>query len=267
MTLALKTAVRSERYLGRSNILVLRSAYASRRTWWGFVTGFLEPLFYLATLGPGLGSMVGEVHAPDGRPISYVAFIAPALLASTTMNAAFHDLSVGFFYRLRHARLYEAVLATPTGVLDLILGETLWAAIRATLYAAAFLAAMVAMGAATSAWALAALPVAFVVAFAFGLVAMAATTFMRSWSDTQLVQVVTVPMLLFAATFFPLEVYPGWLQPVVEVMPLYQANVLMRSVVVGVWSPQATLAVAYLIVVGGIGAFVAARRLERFLLT
>lgn len=265
MSLALIAAARSEQFRRRSHVLVLRSALASRRTWWWVATGFLEPLFYLATLGFGLEQLVGTVHAPDGSPITYAAFIAPALLAATTMNGAFYDLSVGFYYKLRHARIYEAVLTTPTGVADVLLGETLWSALRGTLYAAVFLAAMAVLGAATSPWALAMLPVAFAVAFSFGLIALAVTTYLRSWSDTQLVQLITVPMLLFATTFYPLEVYPGALQPVIQALPLYQANVLMRSVAVGTWSPAATFATGYLIILALLGATVALRRLERIL--
>nr|MDT0662005.1 ABC transporter permease [Micromonospora sp. DSM 115978] len=267
MSLALIAAARTERRHGRSHVLVLRSALASRRTWWGVASGFLEPLFYLATMGIGLGKLVGTVYAPDGRPITYAAFIAPALLASTTMNGAFYDLSVGFYFKLRHARVYEAVLTTPTRVVDVILGETLWSALRGTLYATAFLTAMVVLGAATSPWALAMLPVAFAVAFSFGLMALAATTYLRSWNDTQLMQLITVPMLLFATTFYPLEVYPAALQPVIQALPLYQANVLMRSVAVGTWSVAATFAAGYLILLAGIGAAVALRRLERILVT
>ncbi|WP_197287122.1 ABC transporter permease [Planomonospora sphaerica] len=246
-------------------MLVLRSALASRRTWWGIATGFLEPVFYLATMGFGLEHMVGMVHTPDGSPISYAAFIAPALLAATTMNGAFYDLSVGFYFKLRHARVYEAVLTTPTGVADVLLGETLWSALRGTLYAIAFLAAMAALGVVTSPWALVMLPMAFAVACSFGLIALAVTTYLRTWNDTQLIQLITVPMLLFATTFYPLEIYPEMLQPIIQALPLYQANVLMRSVAVGTWSSTATFAIGYLIILGLLGAAVALRRLDRIL--
>jgi len=254
----------SERHRGRSAVLLQRSYYANRRSWGGLATGFLEPLFYLFTLGAGLGTVVGKVYSADGMAISYAAFIAPALLASTTMNAAFYDLSVGFFFRLRHARLYEAVLATPTGVIDIVLGEALWTSIQGTLYASAFLAAMYAVGVTTSFWALIAIPAAFLVAFTFGLLAMAGATFIRSWSDVQLVQLVTVPMLLFATTFYPINVYPESSRPIIEILPLYQANVLMRSIVAGEWTASAVFAFAYLVALAGIGGVVSVSRLDRY---
>src|ERR1700677_845089 len=123
MSPALLATGRSAQYQGRANVLVLRSFLASRYAWWGVATGFLEPFFYLATMGRGLGQLVGSVHAPGGRLVSYPAVIAPALLASMTMNVAFYDLGVWFYFKLRHARLYEAMLTTPAGAADALPGE------------------------------------------------------------------------------------------------------------------------------------------------
>jgi lipooligosaccharide transport system permease protein len=253
-------------YAGRSSALVRRSAAASRRTWLAFVSGFFEPVFYLVAMGQGLGSLVGALPGPDGRLISYAAYIAPGLLAASAMNGAVFDATFNVFFKLKYNRLYDAVLATPLGPVDIALGEISWALIRGGLYALGFLSVMAAFGLLTSPWALLALPAALVVAFAFAAVGMAATTYMRSWQDFDLVTLAILPMFLFATTFYPLSVYPRWLQIVVEVMPLFHAVELMRGLTTGAVHVGLLGHLAYflLMIVGG--SVVAARRLDVLLL-
>ena len=253
-------------YAGRSSALVRRSAIASRRTWLAFVSGFFEPVFYLVAMGQGLGSLVGALPGPDGRPISYAAFIAPGLLAASAMNGAVFDATYNVFFKLKYNRLYDAVLATPLGPVDIALGEISWALIRGGLYALAFLSVMAGFGLLTSPWALLALPAALVVAFAFAAVGMAATTYMRSWQDFDLVTLAILPMFLFATTFYPLSVYPRWLQIVVEVMPLFHAVELMRGLTVGAVHVGLLGHLAYFLVMIIAGLVVAARRLDILLL-
>jgi lipooligosaccharide transport system permease protein len=253
-------------YAGRSRALMLRSATASRRTWLAFVSGFFEPVFYLLAMGQGLGSLVGELPGPDGAPISYAAFIAPGLLAASAMNGAVFDSTFNVFFKLKYARIYDAMLATPIGPVDIALGEIGWALVRGGLYALGFLSVMAGFGLIDTPWALLALPAALLVAFAFGAVGMAATSFMRSWQDFDLVTLVILPMFLFSTTFYPLSVYPRWLQVVVEVMPLYHAVELMRGLTTGVVHTGLLGHLAYFLVMIVIGVAVAARRLDALLL-
>ncbi|MFC4942264.1 ABC transporter permease [Pseudonocardia sp. GCM10023141] len=253
-------------YAGRSRKLVLRSATASRSTWLAFVSGFFEPVFYLIAMGQGLGSLVGTLPGPDGSPIGYAAFIAPGLLAASAMNGAVFDSTFNVFFRLKYARLYDAVLATPLGPVDVALGEICWALIRGGLYSLAFLSVMAAFGLLISPWALLALPAALVIAFAFAAVGMAATTFMRSWQDFDLVTLVVLPMFLFSTTFYPLTVYPRWLQIVVECLPLYHAVELMRGLTTGVLGLGMLGDLAYFAVMIVIGLAVASRRIGTLLL-
>jgi lipooligosaccharide transport system permease protein len=127
-------------------MLLLRSATASRSTWLAFVTGFFEPVFYLLALGQGLGALVGPVEGPGGAPISYAAFIAPGLLAASAMNGAVFDSTFNVFFKLKYARLYDAMLATPLGPVDIALGEIGWALIRGGLYALGFLTVLAGFG-------------------------------------------------------------------------------------------------------------------------
>jgi lipooligosaccharide transport system permease protein len=253
-------------YAGRARMIVVRSALASRRVWLAVVSGFFEPVFFLAAMGQGLGSLVGTVLGPAGQPLSYAAFIAPGLLAASAMNGVVYDATFNFFLKLKYAKLYDAMLTTPLGPVDIALGEIGWALIRGGMYAAGFLVVMLAAGLIFSPWALLALPAALFVAFAFAAVGIAATTFMRSWQDFDLVQLAVLPMFLFSATFFPLSVYPPALQWLVQAFPLYHAVALMRGLTTGVVGVSMLGHAAYFVVMAALGIVLASRRLDTLLL-
>lgn len=253
-------------YAGRARMLVMRSALASRSVWLAIVSGFFEPLFYLIAMGQGLGSLVGTVSGPSGQQLSYAAFIAPGLLAASAMNGAIYDATFSFFIKLKYAKLYDAMLATPLGPVDIALGEIGWALLRGGMYSAGFLGVMLTIGLISSPWALLALPAALFVASAFASIGIAATSFMRSWQDFDLVQLAVVPMFLFSATFFPLSVYPSAVQWLVQAFPLYHAVSLIRSLTTGVAGWSALGHVAYFVVMATVGFMVASRRLTTLLL-
>ncbi|MGH3932017.1 MAG: ABC transporter permease [Pseudonocardiaceae bacterium] len=253
-------------YAGRARMLIVRSSLASRSAWLAIFSGFFEPLFFLLAMGQGLGSLVGEVSGPGGQPLSYAAFIAPGLLAASAMNGAVFDSTFNIFFKLKYAKLYDAMLATPLGPVDIALGEIGWALIRGGLYATAFLGVLLGLGLISSPWALLALPAALFVAFAFAAVGLAAASFMRSWQDFDLVQLAVVPMFLFSATFFPLSVYPPVLQWLVQAFPLYHAVELMRGLTTGVVGWPMLGHLGYFLVMAVFGVVVAAHRLKSLLL-
>ena len=247
--------------------LVERHARVYRHAWLMLVSGLLEPLFYLLSIGVGLGKLVGQVTTPGGGPVSYAAFVAPALLASSAMNGAMYDSTFNVFFRLKYEKLYDAALATPMRAGDVALGEISWALLRGALYAVAFLAVMAAMGLVYSWWALAALPAAVLTGFAFAAAGMACTTYMRTWQDFEFVTLATLPMFLFSTTFYPLSVYPRGIQYLVEITPLYQSVALLRGLTLGLVGPGLLWHVLYLAVLGLAGLLVAGRRIGRLLLT
>ncbi|APU13697.1 MULTISPECIES: ABC transporter permease [Actinoalloteichus] len=253
-------------YAGRASRLVERSMLAGRGAWLAILSGFFEPLFYLLSLGVAFGGMVGQLSAPGGAPIDYAAFIAPGLLAVSAMNGAVYDATFNIFFKLKHAKLYDAVLATPMGPLDVAIAEITWAVLRGGVYSAGFLCVMLGMGLITSPWALLALPAAVLVSFAFAAVGMAATTFIRSTQDFDFVQLAILPMALFSTTFFPLEVYPRAAQLLVQCLPLFHGVELMRGLSTGAVSWGLLGHVGYFVVMAGIGVVIATRRLERLLL-
>jgi len=250
----------------RARFLVERNIYVYRRTWIVILSGFFEPLFYLGSIGFGLGALVGTVTGPGGQQVSYQLFVAPALLAAAAMNGAIAEGTFNFFFKLRYNKTFDAILATPLSAGDVAVGELIWALIRGGIYAIAFLLVMAILGLAVSPWVLLTVPAALLIGFAFGAVAMAATSFMRTWQDFDLVNLVILPMFLFSGTFYPIDAYPEALRVLVQLTPLYQGVDLLRSLAVGHLDPVLLVHVAYLAVMGIAGLYLVSRRLDKLLL-
>jgi lipooligosaccharide transport system permease protein len=253
-------------YASRASKLVERSILVYSRSWLIFVSGLLEPVFYLTAFQIGFGRLVGEVVGPDGRPMSYVAFVAPALLASAAMNGAVSDATFGVFFKFRYAKIYDAVLATPIGPLDIAIGEISWAVLRGGLYAVGFFGVMLAMGLVVSPWAVLLIPVAVLVAFAFAAVGMACVTFLRTPSQFDFINLAVLPLFLASTTFYPLSVYPDALRVVVQCSPLYHGIELMRELSVGALAPEMLGHVAYLVVFAVLGVWSTSWRISHLLL-
>jgi lipooligosaccharide transport system permease protein len=245
---------------------VERNAILYRRSWLIIVSGFAEPLFYLLGIGLGVGALIGSTVTLNGHSVRYAVFVAPALMASAAMNGAVYETSFNFFFKLRYVKLYDAILSTPLGVLDVAAGEIAWALVRGTLYAIGFIAVMFGLGLAPSPWTIVALPAAMLMSFAFGAAGAALTTFLRTWQDIELILIVLIPLFLFSATFYPLEVYPGFLRLVVELTPLYHGVNLLRSLTTGSLGQAMLVDIGYLLALGVLGLWIATLRLNRVLL-
>jgi lipooligosaccharide transport system permease protein len=247
-------------------MLVRRNLLVYRKSWLVFLTGFLEPVFYLFSIGIGVGAMINGFEV-NGQVVEYAAFVAPGMLAASAMNGAILDATYGIFFKLRYDKLYESVLATPMRTFDIASGEMTWSLLRSGVYAAGFLVVMAVMGLTGSWWAVLALPASLLTGFAFAGAGMALTTFMRSWQDFEYIQLSIVPMFLFSATFFPLSTYPDVLQWLVRCTPLYHGVALERALLLGDMGWGVLWHVLYLLVLGLLGVLGAARRLERLLLS
>jgi lipooligosaccharide transport system permease protein len=251
---------------GRHAARVLeRNFLVYRRSWIFIISGFFEPLFYLLSIGVGLSHLVGPIPV-DGRLVAYTAFVAPGLLASSAMNGAMIDSTFLVFMKLKIAKTYDAMLATPLSVGDVALGELSWCVLRGTLYSGAFLVIMTALGYVVSPWAILCWPAAVLISIAFASAGMAGTTYMRTWQDFDMVSLAFIPLFLFSATFYPLTVFPGWLQAVVRCTPLYQGVVLVRAADLGLFNWTLLLHILYLVVMAVGGVIVTRRRLGQLLL-
>ncbi len=250
----------------RSMKLIERNLYIYRHGWLVIFSGFFEPLFYLLGIGFGIGMLVGPVVGPGGQEISYQQFVAPALLASSAMNGAIQEATYNFFFKLNYNKTFTSILSTPLSPGDIAMGELGWALIRGGLYAIGFMGVIAILGLIVSPWVILAFPAALLVGFAFGAVGMACTSFMRSWQDFDLINIVVLPMFLFSATFFPISAYPPALQFIVQITPLYQGVDLIRSLSVGYITPFLLVQVAYLAIMGIIGLVITSKRLDKLLL-
>ena len=253
-------------YAGRYWASLERSMLVYRRSWLVVLSGFFEPLFYLLSFGTGLGTLVGNVYAPNGHPLTYAEYIAPALLASSAMNGAIADSTMNVFFKLKFAKLYDCMLATSMGVMDVALGEIMWAVIRGGLYAAGFVVVMFVLGLVISPWVLLLIPAALVVGFGFAAIGMAVTTYLRSWQDLQVVTLFTLPMFLFSGTFYGVSTYPLWLRIVVECLPLNHAVIVMRSLAVGDLHWMLAVHLLYFVAMAAVGLVLTTRRLGTLLL-
>lgn len=250
----------------RARRLVARNARVARRIWWVPLSGLAEPVFYLLSIGIGIGKLVGGIPGPGHRIYPYATYVAPALLAASAMNGAVYECTFNVYFKLKYAKVYDAVLATPMQAVDVAWGEIVTALIRGLTYSVVFVVMMASLGDVASGWAALALPAALLIGFAFAAVSMAATTYMRGWTDFDLVQLVLLPLFLFSTTFYPLSTYPRWLQVLVECTPLYHGVVLERSLTLGVVGPALVGHVAYLAAMGVAGVAVAGRRIRIILL-
>ena len=232
-------------------------------SWKRFALSFLvaalgNPLFYLVSIGYGLGRFVADI---DGLP--YAVFLTPGILATAAMNSASFETTFGSFTRLHEQNTYTAILATPCSVADIVAGDILWAATKSVLAVSFVLLVTGVAGLLPGPVALLALPVAFMTGLAFGGLGMIATARAGSYNFFDYYFTLGISlMMFFSGVFFPLESLPPWAQGVAWWLPLTHAVRLCRGLVAG--SPSAALlGDGVWLVTAAVFAFVLAERLIR----
>jgi lipooligosaccharide transport system permease protein len=249
-------------YSGRSRAIMERAYIAFKSsTWMIVVSGFVEPVLFLLSFGYGLKDLVGDITVA-GQPIGYVAFIAPALLATSAMNGAIYDSTMNVYFKLKHDRIYHGMLATSLGPMDVALGEISWALLRGLSYSIGFMAIVAPLGLIPSAWGILAIPAAVLIAFGFASFGMAVTSYMKSWQQLEIVNIVLLPMFLFSGSFYPLSVFPEWLQTIIRLFPLAHAIDLVRGLTLGDISWALVGHAMYFVVMIVVGLFFTTKRLN-----
>jgi lipooligosaccharide transport system permease protein len=249
-----------------SGLIVLRNYTTYKGQWKLFATGFLEPVFYLFSIGIGVGKLI-QAFEFNGHSIPYAEFVAPGMLAASAFNGALLDSTFNVFFKLKYEKLYDQMLVTPLTTTDIARGEIVWGQLRGASYSAAFLIVMWALGLVHSWWAVLAFPATLLIGFAFSAVCMGLTTYMNSWQDFDKITLIQLPLFLFSGTFFPVTAFDGVLRWVVEATPLYRGVVLCRELTTGVITWQSGISVVYLLAMGAVGLLVVRRRLDTLLLT
>ena len=248
-------------YSGRARVLIQRSYFAMKSSSWLIIlSGFFEPVFYLLSFGYGVGQLIGEIEYA-GELIPYIAFIAPALLATSAMNGAIYDSTWNVFFKMRYARTYQGMLSTSLGPLDVALGVIGWALLRGFAYAIGFMVIVTPLGIVISWWAVLAVPTAVLIAFGFASLGMAITSYLTSFQQMNWLNFFLLPMFLFSGTFFPLEIYPDALQSLVKLLPLWHAVELMRAVMLGNLETGDVAHIAYFLAMIAAGLWFTTKRL------
>jgi len=254
-------------WAGNPGAVVQRGIIAARSSSWVVVlSGFFEPVFFLLSMGLGLGVLIGDVETSTGLEVPYAAFIAPALLAVSAMNGAIYDSTWNVFFKLNYGKLYEGMLSTSLGPLDVALGEILYALMRGLLYATGFMIIMQFAGLNLAWTAVLALPAVLLIAFGFASLGMAVTSYMKAFQQMEWINLVLLPMFLFSATLYPITVYPEWVQVLVKIFPLYHGVELVRGLTTGALYPGMLWSVLYYLVMIAVGLVFTTKRLRALFL-
>jgi lipooligosaccharide transport system permease protein len=220
-----------------------------RKSWKvSFIPPFLEPLFYLIAFGVGLSGLVGNVRY-QGSEISYVRFIAPALIGVSIMYNAFFETTYASFVRMYYQKTFDAMLATPLSLEEVITGEIVWGATKSLIATAIMMGVISCFGLLRFPESLLILPLAVLAGIAFGSIGMFFTGMVGNIEMFNLpVFLFITPMFLFSGTFFPIENLPWWAQQIALLFPLTHLANLARSLSFGSFHLSMILEIGYLLI-------------------
>jgi len=224
-----------------------------------FLPPFIEPVLYLLAIGFGLGMYVGEING-----IPYVNYIAPALLAISIMNASFFECTYSSYVRMYYQKTFDAMIATPLSLDDVITGELLWGATRSLIYSSVMLLVLILFGVVDLPLSLLIIPFSFLAGLLFACIAMCFTAITPGIDALNYPAFLFItPMFLFSGTFFPLEVLPQTVQVIaVTLLPLTQLVIITRSLTLSSLSPLFLYSLLWIIMVTAL-CFILSLRLMR----
>jgi lipooligosaccharide transport system permease protein len=237
-----------------------------RRLWHrSLAFGFLQPVLFLTAMGLGIGALMGAQGASAFGGFEYIDWLGPGLLAAMSMQTATFESTYPIMNKIMWGRNYEAILSTPMGIRNIVIGELAWSAFRIGTLAGVFLVVLTLFGIPRSPLAVMAIPFAVLTGLAFSscLIAFTATQ-KNDVGFSAIFRFVINPLFLFSGTFFPLTQLPEVGRAVAWATPLFHGVELIRGSVLNTLDPvTAALHVAYLVVMLGIGAWLAERTLTK----
>lgn len=202
------------------NLSVYKKLYRS-----SIVLNFVEPILYLIAFGYGFGSLVGEIEG-----VSYSKFIAPGIIASSTMFASTYESTYGTYVRMQIQRTFDAILSTPVTVNDLILGELLWGAFKSVFYGSIMVFTLLLLGFLDSPKSILSIPVLFLSGLIFSEISIMVTSFVPGVdSFNYFYTLFMTPMFLFSGVFFPVSSLPPALREISDFIPLYHLTSILRA--------------------------------------
>lgn len=226
------------------------------------ILAVLSPVMFLSAMGLGLGSLIEEERAFGG--VSYLAFFATGMLAATCMQAGAFSGMYAIMNKIVWQKNYEAQLASPLSVRDVLLGEVTWSAVMLTQIAVPFFAIMALAGTVESPLGILAIPVAVLMGAGCAAVMMAFTaTLETDEAYTWVFRFVITPLFLLSGTFFPIDQLPTWGRVLAHLTPLFHGVELVRQLTVYDLELSALWHLGYLLALLGVGIMIAVRNFER----
>ncbi|HQA80074.1 MAG TPA: ABC transporter permease [Methanoregulaceae archaeon] len=228
-----------------------------------FLPPFIEPVLYLLAIGFGLGLYVGEING-----VPYVNYIAPALLAISIMNASFFECTYSSYVRMYYQKTFDAMIATPLSLDDVITGELLWGATRSLIYSSVMLLVLILFGVVDLPLSLLIIPFSFLAGLLFACIGMCFTAITPGIDALNYPAFLFItPMFLFSGTFFPLEVLPPTVQVIaVALLPLTQLVIITRSLTLSSLSPLFLYSFIWILIVTAICFMLSLRLMRRRLI-
>jgi lipooligosaccharide transport system permease protein len=237
-----------------------------RRTWRGSVfNSFLSPVLFLGAMGVGLGGYVDKSASAALGGVPYLAFLAPGLLAATAMQTAAGEATFPILAAISWVRQYQAMLATPIRIRDIVIGQIGFFVVRLFLVATIFVVVVMALGAASSPLILLAVPAAVLTGLAFATPIAALSSRLRDGAQFSLIfRFGITPLFLFSGTFFPISQLPELIRPVAYLTPLYHGVALSRGLALGTLTAgDALVHAGYLLLLAAGGAVLFEMQLRR----
>jgi len=193
------------------------------------VSNLMDPLVYLVALGFGLGAFVSRIQ---GMP--YIQFIAPGLISSSIMSAATFETTINTFVRIHFDRVYEAMMATPVTVEDIVVGEIMWAMTRSTIYATVMLGVVAALGLTHSWYAIFVPFLGAMGGMMFAILGLTYTSLLKSIDQVNFYFTLFItPLFLFSGVFYPIDALPEIVKTIAFLSPLYHLVEIIRPLVIG----------------------------------
>ncbi|SDD61025.1 ABC transporter permease [Sporomusa acidovorans] len=205
-----------------------------RKIWFTTIMfNFIEPLLYLTAMGYGLGTFVQDMEG-----LTYLQYIAPGMVASSAMFAASFECTYGSFIRLHYQKTFQAMLAGPVRLCDIVAGEILYATFKSMVFGVVILSVISALGQVRSWWALV-IPVFLIIpGLAFSLLAICYTGITANIDNfNYYITLFLTPAYLFSGVFFPIDSMPGWAQAVAWVNPIFHSVEVCRAMALGNYHP------------------------------